>query len=72
MTDFGEAAWQQAIKALEQSHQALQEAIAKLSAAQLSTKVANRDHDSRFMLNGAITHSVYHAGQIALLRKSSR
>ena len=46
--------------------------FAKLSDAQLSTKVANRDHDYRFMLNGAITHSVYHAGQIALLRKSSR
>ena len=72
VTDFGEAAWQQSIKALEQSHRTLQEAIAKLSDAQLSTKVANRDHDYRFMLNGAITHSVYHAGQIALLRKSSR
>jgi len=72
VSDFGEAAWRDAIKALEQSHQTLQEAIGKLSEAQLSTKVANRDHDYRFMLNGAITHSVYHAGQIALLRRSSR
>ena len=72
VTDFSEAAWQEAVKALEQSHRGLQDAIGKLSDAQLSTKVANRDHDYRFMLNGAITHSVYHAGQIALLRKSSR
>src|SRR5438270_14079063 len=35
VSDFGEAAWQQAVKALEQSHRTLQEAIVKLSDQQL-------------------------------------
>src|SRR5438270_13622059 len=35
VTDFGEAAWQEAIKALEESHRALQAALAKLSDLQL-------------------------------------
>src|SRR5437868_14445565 len=36
VTDFGEAAWQEAVQAVAQSYRMLQEAIAKLSDAQLS------------------------------------
>ena len=73
VTDVSEAAWKQAIKDLRQSYDALKKSIAKLGDDKLlATKVPNRDHDFYFLLHGIIQHNFYHAGQIAVLKKSSR
>lgn len=73
VTNVSEAAWKQAIKDLRQSYDALKKSIAKLGDDKLlATKVPNRDHDFYFLLHGIIQHNFYHAGQIAVLKKSSR
>jgi len=70
--DYSEAAWAETIRTLEQSYQTLAATIGKLSDAQLSTKISNRNHDYLRTIQGIGEHCIYHAGQIAVLRKSSR
>jgi uncharacterized damage-inducible protein DinB len=71
--DVSEAAWKQAIKNLRESYEALKKSIAKLGDDKLlATKVPNREHDYYFLLHGIIQHNFYHAGQIGVLKKSSR
>ena len=72
VTDFGERAWQGALQALEQSYDQLDQSIGKLSDADLNRAVPGEKHNVYFMLHGIIQHNLYHAGQIALLKKSSR
>jgi len=63
-------AWAQALEYLESAHEQLLQAISRLSDEALETNVAHRDYTVRFLLRGIVRHHVYHAGQIALLRKS--
>ena len=72
VSDFGEPAWQDAIRALEQSFDQLDQAIGRLSDSQLNHAVPGEKYNVYFMLHGIIQHNLYHAGQIALLKKSSR
>lgn len=72
VNDVSEAAWKATLKQVRQSHEGLLKAVAKLDDAQLSNPVAGRDYDIRFMLHGVAQHDAYHAGQIGLLKKSSR
>lgn len=65
-----EDAWQQTLAALEREHTALREAIRQLSDDELRAKIPGADYSATFMLNGVIQHNLYHAGQIALLKKA--
>jgi len=72
VNDFGERAWSDAIRTLEQSFDQLDQTIGALSDAQLNHAVPGKKYNIYFMLHGIIQHNLYHAGQIALLKKSSR
>lgn len=72
VTDFGERAWSNAVRALEQSFDRLDQTIGALSDAQLNHAVPGKKYNIYFMLHGIIQHNLYHAGQIALLKRSSR
>ena len=37
----------------------------------LDAKIPNRDHNLWFTLHGAVQHLLYHAGQIAMLKKAA-
>jgi uncharacterized damage-inducible protein DinB len=63
-------AWQGALAALETAHAALHERVLALAESQLDDPVAGSDPTVRGMLLGVLQHNVYHAGQIALLRKA--
>ncbi len=65
-----EAAWQQTLQELARNHHALREAIAKLDDAQLAESVPGKSYSVYGMLHGVIQHDLYHAGQIALLKKA--
>jgi len=65
----GEAAWGQALAALDAERRALHEAVCALSDESLNARVPGKDYSVYFMLQGVIQHNLYHAGQIALLRK---
>jgi uncharacterized damage-inducible protein DinB len=68
----GESAWQDALSLLETRHQALMEALAQLHDEQLSNPIAGKDYDVYVLLHGILQHELYHAGQIALLKRAAR
>ncbi len=45
--------------------------MARLSVDDLDKVVAGRDYTMYVMLHGVIQHNLYHAGQIAVLKKVS-
>lgn len=69
--DTGEAAWRNTIQALEQANRALREEIARADEEDLARTVPGKEHSVYTMLHGIIQHDLYHAGQIALLKKAS-
>lgn len=69
VNDASEEAWQQALQKLEASNRSLREAIKKIDDAKLEEKAAGQEYSVYFMLHGVIQHDLYHAGQIALLKK---
>ncbi|HXZ80916.1 MAG TPA: DinB family protein [Terriglobales bacterium] len=69
--DVGESAWQATLDNLKTAHRGLHEATLALPEARLSDPVPNRPHNIWFMLHGMVQHDLYHAGQIALLKKAS-
>jgi len=70
--EVSEPAWRSALAALEESHAALHARVRGLADAQLDEPVAGSDPTVRGMLLGVLQHNAYHAGQIALLKKSGR
>jgi uncharacterized damage-inducible protein DinB len=68
--DTSEDAWTRALDALEKTHQELRSAIARLDDAQLPLEVVGTSYSIYFLLHGVIQHDLYHAGQIAVLKKA--
>jgi uncharacterized damage-inducible protein DinB len=67
--EASEMAWKAAVDSLEKGHHELQSQIARLSDAQLQDQVVGQ-HDSVYQLvHGIIQHDLYHAGQVAILKK---
>jgi uncharacterized damage-inducible protein DinB/heme-degrading monooxygenase HmoA len=62
-------AWAEARDRLRATHERLVARVAVLSDADLDTLVKGRDYTVRFLVRGAIRHTVYHSGQIGLLKK---
>lgn len=72
VTDTGPAAWKQALTSLADAHRALHRAIVRLPDSRLGRKVPGKPHSLYFMLHGLVQHNLYHAGQMALLKKAGR
>ncbi len=68
--DTSEAAWKKALADLEHGHLQLRQSIAALNDDQLKNKAPGKDYSLYGMLHGVIQHDLYHAGQIALLKKA--
>ncbi len=66
-----EAAWRDAKRRLEAAHRELLAAVERLPESRLDEIAPARDHTIYFMLYGQVQHTVYHAGQIALLKKTA-
>ena len=66
---LNEAQWRDDVMLLEQMHRALREAVANLSAADLSRTPRGRSTSNAFLITGIAAHDLYHAGQIQLLKK---
>ena len=67
--DTSEAAWESAKNALERGHQALVETIKQVPESRLNEPVAEGMSTVYVTLHGLIQHDLYHAGQIAILKK---
>jgi uncharacterized damage-inducible protein DinB len=72
VSDNSESAWDAAIESLKANYLKLAQRIAGLTDADLEQKVPGRDHTVYKTVHGLIQHNLYHAGQIAILKKSER
>lgn len=70
VTDTSETAWREALTMLENRHGELGGAISLLTDSQLKDIVPGTGYSVYFMLHGVIQHDLYHAGQIALLKRA--
>ena len=73
MKDTSEAAWRQAIESTKKTHHQLIKAVAAFPDSRLADQVPGKTenyHNFFYMFSGIVQHELYHAGQIALLKKS--
>ena len=70
VNDTSEAAWARTLEELRSNHQALRAAIREMDDARLEEIVPGTTYSVYFLLQGVIQHDLYHAGQIALLKKA--
>lgn len=68
--DASEAAWEQAKAALDRGHEALRQAIERVDESRLDEPILEGMSTVYVTLHGAIQHDLYHAGQIAMLKKA--
>ena len=64
-----EAAWRKAVAATKRTHDTLVKTVKGLSDARLGERVPGKRYDFYHMLHGIVQHELYHAGQIAILKK---
>lgn len=70
LAETSEAAWNATLQALEASNQDLRNAVKKIDDAKLEEIVPQAPYSNYALLHGVIQHDLYHAGQIALLKKA--
>jgi uncharacterized damage-inducible protein DinB len=70
VADPSEAAWKIALGNLEAANEKLRGAIAAFDADRLDQRVPGKPYSFYFLLHGVIQHNLYHAGQIAILKKA--
>jgi len=63
-------AWEEMVESLDHEYKLLLEGIANLQEPDLSRKVPGRSYDVYFLLHGIVQHTIYHAGQISLLKSA--
>jgi uncharacterized damage-inducible protein DinB len=64
--------WHDAVRSLQQVNQQLRTAVLGFSAGQLDQPLASESYTAYTQFIGVTQHDLYHAGQIALLRKGLR
>jgi uncharacterized damage-inducible protein DinB len=69
VNETSEIAWKQSRRALEQGHEELVQAISRLDESLLDEPIVEGMSSVYVTLHGIIQHSLYHAGQIAILKK---
>ena len=70
VTETSENAWLQTLTRFDEMHGRLIETITGLTVERLGETVAGKDYTIGYMLRGIVCHHVYHAGQIAVLKKA--
>jgi uncharacterized damage-inducible protein DinB len=70
VTDSGEQAWEETRESIKQAHEELRSAILLLDDSRLDQPIIKGMSSIYVTLHGIIQHSLYHAGQIAILKKA--
>jgi uncharacterized damage-inducible protein DinB len=68
--DFTEGAWREALETLEVENAKLRGAIFRLDDAKLDEPIFEGMASVYVTLQGVVQHSLYHAGQIAVIKKA--
>jgi len=72
--DTSEAAWDKAIEHAKQTHNELVNAVAAFPDSRLQEQVPGKTesyYNFFYLFSGIVQHELYHAGQIALLKKAA-
>jgi len=72
VADTSETAWRKALAEVQRVHDELVEAVSVLPDSRLDEIVPGKEgahYTFYYMLHGVVQHELYHAGQIALLKK---
>jgi hypothetical protein len=64
------SAWTAAVESLLRSGDRLAQAIEQFTDERLRDTVPGRDYDFYYLFHGIVQHSLYHGGQIAMLRRA--
>jgi len=73
VTDTSEAAWEKTVEYAKHTQAELVKAVAAFPDSRLQEQVpgkVERYHTFFYMFSGIVQHELYHAGQIALLKKA--
>jgi uncharacterized damage-inducible protein DinB len=65
-----DAAWRKAVAQVKRTHDTLVKTVAALPESRLRDRVSGKKYDFYRMLHGVAQHELYHAGQIAILKKA--
>jgi uncharacterized damage-inducible protein DinB len=72
VSDGSEAAWKKAVQQVTERHQELVKAVAAFPDSRLMEQVPGKKqgyYNYFYMFAGIVQHELYHAGQVALLKK---
>jgi uncharacterized damage-inducible protein DinB len=69
---LGAAAWQDALSELRRAFETLCVAVESFREDRLDSRVAGKGYSFYVLLHGVVQHNLFHAGQIALLKKLAR
>ncbi len=64
------ANWRKAVRQVVQAHRMLIRTVESLTDSRLCERVPGKRYDFYHMLHGIVQHELYHAGQIAILKKA--
>jgi uncharacterized damage-inducible protein DinB len=70
VTDTSEAAWEKALRILKNSHHRLESVVEGMNDDLLNQTLPDWEFTRYFLLQGVIQHDLYHAGQMAMLKKT--
>lgn len=70
ITDFSPEKWESTVEELYRTYQVLREKILNFPASKLDYAVSGYHYTYYVLLHGLIHHNLYHAGQIAILKKN--
>ena len=70
VTDTSDRAWRSAVGDLRQARSELRSALLAFDPDRLDDTVPGKTYSFYVMAHGIVQHDLYHAGQIALLRKA--
>ena len=69
--ETSDEAWKKTLTALREGHQKFSDAIASVDDTRLDEPILEGMNSVYATLHGAVQHDLYHAGQIAILKKAS-
>jgi len=72
VTTATDAAWREAVTKVKGTHDQLVATVAGLAESRLRDQVPGKRYDFYHMLHGIAQHELYHAGQIAILKKAAK
>jgi uncharacterized damage-inducible protein DinB len=70
VSEATDGAWRRAVTEAKRTHDTLVKTVGTLPDSRLRDQVPGKDYDFYHLLHGVVQHELYHAGQIAILKKA--